>query len=141
MKMNELNYKIIEDIPVELCGPADNAQVVYTTRQLVSKMGFDDIQQHLIASVASELSTNIIRYAGKGKVILRIIRNEKNVGIEIVAQDEGPGISNIDEAMKDNFTTGGGLGLGLASVRRIMDEFEIQSKSGHGTWIVARKWR
>ncbi|MBW1850874.1 MAG: anti-sigma regulatory factor [Deltaproteobacteria bacterium] len=139
--MSESIHEIIEDIPVELCEPSDNAQVIYTTRHLAARIGFDDSQQSLIAVAASELSTNIIRYSGKGKVSLRIIRNEQNKGIEVVAQDEGPGISNIDEAMKDNFTTGGGLGLGLGSVQRIMDEFEIQSKPGHGTRIVVRKWR
>ncbi|MFC1866689.1 anti-sigma regulatory factor [Thermodesulfobacteriota bacterium] len=139
--MSESIYEIIEDISIELCEPSDNAQVIYTTRQLAVSIGFDGSQQSLIAVAASELATNIIRYAGKGKVTLRIVRNEKHTGIEVVAQDKGPGIANIDEAMKDNFTTGGGLGLGLASVRRIMDEFEIQSKPGHGAWIMARKWR
>ena len=139
--MSELDHKVVEDILIELETLSDNAQVVYTTRQLTSKVGFDDIQQHLIASAASELSTNIIRYAGKGKVTLRIIRRDQREGIEIVAQDNGPGIIDIDEAMQENFSTSGGLGLGLPSVRRIMDEFEIQSKSKHGTYIVARKWR
>lgn len=139
--MNQLNHKIIEEIPVELGWLADNAQVIYTTRRLAAGIGFDDTQQQLIASAASELSTNIIRYAGKGTVTLRIIRSDQREGIEIVAQDNGPGITDIDEAMQDNFTTSRGLGLGLPSVRRIMDEFEITSRPGHGTCIVTRKWR
>ena len=139
--MNELNHKVIEEISIALGWMADNAQVIYTARQLTSRMGFDDVQQHLIASAASELSTNIIRYAGNGTVTLRIIRHDQREGIEIVAQDEGPGIADIDEAMQENFTTSSGLGLGLPSVRRIMDEFAIESKPKHGTCIVARKWR
>jgi serine/threonine-protein kinase RsbT len=139
--MNEVINKNIEDIPIELDGPSDNAQVIYATRQLAAKMGFDEVQQYLIASAASELSTNIIRYAGKGKVTLKIIRKEQRQGIEIVAQDEGPGIVNIDEAMQEHFSSKNGLGLGLPSVQRIMDEFEIQSRPGQGTLIVARKWK
>jgi serine/threonine-protein kinase RsbT len=139
--MRDPTHRIIEDIPIEIGEPSDNAQVVYTTRQLATQIGFDDAQQSLIAVAASELSTNIIRYAGKGKITLRIVRNGESTGIEVEAQDKGPGISNIDEAMEDSFTTGGGLGLGLPSVRRIMDEFEIETEPGHGTWVVARKWR
>lgn len=139
--MSGLNHTVIEEIPIALEWLADNAKVIYTARQLAAEMGFDDTQQHLIASAASELATNIIRYAGKGKITLRFIRRDQREGIEIVAQDNGPGIADIDEAMQDNFTTSSGLGLGLPSVRRIMDEFEIESKPGQGACIVTRKWR
>ena len=121
--------------------PSDNANVVFTAKRLAEQIGFTETQQPLIATAASELSTNIIRYAGKGMLTLRILWNENREGMEIVAQDKGPGIANIEKAMRENFSTGNGLGLGLPSVKRIMDEFEIQSKSGHGTYIVARKWK
>jgi len=121
--------------------PSDNANVVFAAKRLAEQIGFTETQQPLIATAASELSTNIIRYAGKGMLTLRILWNENREGMEIVAQDKGPGIANIEKAMRENFSTGNGLGLGLPSVKRIMDEFEIQSKSGHGTYIVARKWK
>ncbi len=133
--------KIVEEISIELYEPSDNAQVIYTTRQLASQIGFDEIQQVLIATAASELSTNIIRYAEKGIITIRILENDKLYGIELIAEDKGPGIANIDMAMQEHFSTGNGLGLGLPSVRRIMDEFDIQSKLRQGTHIIAKKWR
>jgi serine/threonine-protein kinase RsbT len=139
MKLTE--NRIAEETSIDLVELSDHAQVVYTVRRLSGQMGFDENQQFLIATAVSEMSTNIIRYAGKGRVTLRTVQEEKREGIEIIAQDEGPGIENIEEAMKENFSKGNGLGLGLSSMRRIMDEFDIQSKPGHGTRIVARKWR
>jgi serine/threonine-protein kinase RsbT len=130
-----------EETFIDLVEISDHAQVVYTVRRLTAQMGFDEVQQTLISTAASELSTNIIRYAGKGTVTLRTIHKENREGIEIVAEDEGPGIENIEEAMKEHFSKGNGLGLGLSSVKRIMDEFDIQSKPGHGTRIVTMKWR
>jgi len=139
--MKLTNNRITEDTPIDLVEISDHAQVVYTVRRLTAQMGFDETQQSLISTAASELSTNIIRYAGKGRITLRIVHEENREGVEIVAQDEGPGIKNIEEAMKEHFSKGNGLGLGLSSVRRIMDDFDIHSKPGHGTRIVARKWR
>ena len=130
-----------DDIQIELCEPSDNARVVYAARRLAASLGFNVVNQSLIATAASELSTNIIRYAGKGEVILRTVRDSNRTGIEIVALDKGPGIGNIDRAMEEHFSSGNGLGLGLPSVRRIMDEFSITSGPGQGTTIIARKWR
>lgn len=138
MKLTE--NRIAEETSIDLVGLSDHAQVVYAVRRLTSQMGFDENQQFLIATAASELSTNIIRYAGKGRITLRTVQKKGRDGIEIVAQDEGPGIENIEEAMKEHFSKGKGLGLGLSSVKSIMDEFDIQSKSGNGTRIVTRKW-
>ncbi|MBF0226511.1 MAG: anti-sigma regulatory factor [Desulfobacterales bacterium] len=131
----------VEEICIEIEDPSDNAHVIYTTRRLAAQAGFNETMQVLIATAASELSTNIIRYAKKGKVTLKIIQDINSKGIEIIAQDKGPGIDNINQAMQEHFSTGNGLGLGLPSVQRIMDEFDIQSKLNHGTCIIGRKWR
>lgn len=120
--------------------PSDNAQVVFSARKMLADIGFDEKGQYLIASAVSELSTNIIRYAGSGSISLNRIRNHETQGIEVVARDQGPGIPDIAEALKENYSTGKGLGLGLPSVRRIMDEFEIRSDPGRGTRIRAVKW-
>lgn len=119
---------------------ADNASVVYSARQLLEAAGFDKTSQYLIASAASELSTNIIRYAEAGTLTLLAVKEEGRVYVEIIADDNGPGISDMKSALTENFTTGGGLGLGLPSVKRIMDEFEIKSEPGVGTTVTARKW-
>tara|TARA_B100000614_G_scaffold193855_1_gene175037 strand:+ start:427 stop:834 length:408 start_codon:yes stop_codon:yes gene_type:complete len=129
-----------DSLEFEVCEPSDNAQVVFSTRQLLADMGFDEIRQYLIASAVSELSTNIIRYAGRGTVTLNLIRTTDCPGIEIIAQDLGPGIADIERAMTENISTGNGLGLGLPSVQRIMDEFDIRSAPGQGTRVRAVKW-
>jgi len=133
--------EVLDETLIDLGEPSDNTQVVSYTRHLTGEIGFDQEMQFLIASAASELATNIIRYAGQGQVILRIVRGDHVKGFEILARDSGPGIKDIDEAMKENVSGGNGLGLGLPSVKRIMDEFDIQSEPGSGTTVVARKWR
>lgn len=132
--------KILNKHVFQIAEPADNAGLVYTTRQLLDKAGFDIPCQYLIASAVSELSTNILRYAQSGTVSIAIGTENQQLYVEIDAVDNGPGIDDIAMALKENYSTGGGLGLGLPSVKRIMDEFEIQSKAGKGTTIKTRKW-
>ncbi|MBF0101451.1 MAG: anti-sigma regulatory factor [Desulfobacterales bacterium] len=139
--MNTMAIVEVEEVTIEVCEPSDNAHVIYTARRLAVQAGFDEIKQVLIATAASELSTNILRYALKGTITIKIIQDRNRAAIELIALDKGPGIGNIDQAMQEHFSTGNGLGLGLSSVKRIMDEFTIQSKLNHGTHIVARKWR
>ena len=143
-KMMRVRVRMIdcsEVICVELCEASDTAQAVYSTRRLTARMGFSEANQFLIATAVSELATNIVRYAGKGEVTIRTLYDSGREGIEVTARDQGPGIADIDEAMKEHFSSGNSLGLGLPSVKRIMDEFTIDSKKGRGTTIVARKWR
>ena len=136
-----MTTKVSKDLDFELHEPADNAQVVYATKKLAAQLGFAESEQFLIATAVSELATNIIRYANRGRITLRMIREDGRTGIEVTAEDHGPGIVNIDEAMQEHFSSGSGLGLGLPSVRRIMDEFAIESNPGQGTRVVVRKWR
>ena len=136
-----MTTKVSQNLDFELYEPSDTAQVVYATRRLAAQLGFDESEQFLIATAVSELGTNIIRYANRGRITLGMIKEDCRIGIEVTAEDYGPGIVNIDEAMQEHFSSGNGLGLGLPSVRRIMDEFAIESKPGQGTRIVVRKWR
>jgi serine/threonine-protein kinase RsbT len=113
-------------------------------REAARQLGFGAVDQSRIATAVSELTRNIVRYAtdGRGKVIVREVnRPERPAGIEIVVADEGPGISDIDQAMRDGFTSGGGMGMGLPGTRRLMDEMEIDSAPGRGTTVIIRKWR
>ncbi len=103
-------------------------------------LGFDEITAKMIATAVSELARNNIKYAGKGKIIVTPLEEEKRVGIEIICQDTGPGIANLEEAMKDAYSSSGTLGLGLPGVKRMMDEFEIHSELNKGTKIVIKKW-
>ena len=130
-----------EEVRVDLSLPSDSAGAICAARRLAGQVGFDDLEQCLIATAVSELATNIIRYAGSGEVVLRVIHKTGHDGLEVVAEDHGPGIHDIDKAMQDHFSTGNSLGLGLPGVKRLMDEFFINSKPGMGTLCIARKWR
>jgi len=127
---------------ITLFDQSDKEQVIMTARCLAVEAGFDETNQVLIATAASELATNIVKYAKEGEVILKIIQRDRQLGIEIIARDDGPGIRDIEQVMQDNFSTSkGSLGLGLPSVQRIMDEFKIESQPGHGTIVSTLKWR
>jgi len=104
-------------------------------------VGMPRLDAYYVATAVSELANNLFFHTGDGGVIqIYSIESEGRHGIEIVAQDDGPGIACIDSAMVDGFSTNGGLGSGLGGVQRLMDEFEIESAHGAGTRIVARKW-
>ncbi len=120
----------------------DKEHAIIETREFAARMGFSQADRTLIATAAAELSTNILRYAGQGELILRTITDADRIGIEVVAVDKGRGIMDIEKALQDHYSTKrGSLGLGLPSVRRIMDEFEIESSPASGTLIIARKWK
>lgn len=109
-------------------------------RELASKAGFSGSDLTLIATAISEVARNIVEYAKHGEIRLSVANIGGRSGIEVVARDEGPGIPDIDQAMRDGFSTGKSLGLGLPGARRLMDEFEITSEVGKGTTVTMRKW-
>ena len=138
-----ISESIVETTKVILKQDIDNTNTIYTARRIAAKAGFKLTDEIMIATAASELSTNILRYAGSGEIIISIIKNKENglIGIEIYAWDEGPGIYDIELAMQEQYSSlTNSLGLGLPSVKRIMDEFFIESIYGKGTRILARKW-
>lgn len=110
-------------------------------RAMAEKLGFSSSEATLVATAISELARNIVSYARKGEIVLCVANHSGRHGITITARDEGPGISDIRQAVQEGFSTSGGLGLGLPGVRRIMDEFDIESQPGSGTTITVTKWR
>ena len=118
----------------------DRHIAVVVAGRLAAAAGFDRILQNRVSTAVSELVTNICRYAKKGTIHIKVIKGAKKTGIEIIARDDGPGIEDVEKAMQDGFSTAKSLGIGLPGVRRIMDEFEIETAPGKGTRIVARKW-
>jgi serine/threonine-protein kinase RsbT len=120
-------------------------QDIVTARQkgraLAIELGFSTGDATLIATSISELARNIVSYAHKGEITLKTLRASSRQGILIVASDDGPGIRDIRQAMRDGFSTSGSLGLGLPGVRRLMDEFEIVSEPGRGTIVTVKKWK
>lgn len=113
-------------------------------REVAKRLGFGAVDQSRIATAVSELARNVVRYAtdGQGEVTIRELpAGVQRVGIEIIVADEGPGISDLEQAMRDGFTSGSGMGMGLPGTRRLMDEMEIDSGAGRSTVITIRKWR
>ncbi|PQO32304.1 ATP-binding protein [Bremerella cremea] len=120
---------------------ASLARSIMATRKLAESIGLQNNQVALVATAVSELARNILKYAKQGEVILRPVSQLTRPGIEVVAWDRGPGIEDVDTAMCDHHSTGGTLGLGLPGVKRLMDDFEIESEVGKGTRVTARKWK
>ena len=110
-------------------------------RSLAMELGFSAGDATLVATSISELARNIVSYARKGEIILQSVHNSSRQGISIIASDSGPGIPDINQALRDGFSTSGSLGLGLPGVRRLMDEFEISSQPGRGTTVAVKKWK
>lgn len=110
-------------------------------REMAHSLGFDEIGAGEIETAISELATNLIKHAAKyGEIILIPLNDEGRTGIEVRSEDKGRGIKNIEMAMKEGGSTAGTLGIGLSGVKRLMDEFSIESQAGKGTTVVARKW-
>ena len=109
-------------------------------RNVAKELGFGTVDQARITTAISELARNIYLYAGTGQICLEELSEYNKVGLRIIAHDNGPGISNIRQVMEDGYSTSGGLGAGLPGVKRLMDNFQIDSSVGEGTQIEAVKW-
>ncbi len=109
-------------------------------RLMAKDAGFGPVDLARVATAISELARNIYNYARPGTIELTTVSRGARRGIEVTALDQGPGIQSIEEAMRDGYTTSGGLGAGLPGTRRLVDEFEIESERGVGTKVTIRKW-
>lgn len=118
------------------------AQAWRAAKTLAQAIGFERVVAYYVATSVSELANNLFLHTARGgAIILVALRREGEVGVEVVAEDDGPGIPDVELAMQDGFSTTGGLGGGLPGVERLMDEFKITSTVGVGTRVVARKWQ
>ena len=128
------------EVSVSIEGDADIVTARQEGRQLAAAAGFSGADQTIIALAISEIARNIVSYAQRGKVSLSRMDEGGRRGILIVAQDDGPGIPDIDLAMRDGYSTGRSLGIGLPGARRVMDEFKLVSAPGKGTTVTMKKW-
>jgi len=121
------------------------AEEVVTIRQAVRQraveLGFNLVDQTKIVTAASELARNAVQYGGGGRVTIDAVEAFGRRGIRLTFEDDGPGIPDVELAMKDGYTTGGGLGLGLSGARRLSNDFTIQSTPGKGTRVTITRWR
>lgn len=111
-------------------------------RAAAVQVGFTASEATLIASAISELARNIVCHADRGSIVLKPVKGTNGSrGLTIVSSDSGPGIDDVAQALRDGYSSSGGLGLGLPGVRRLMDEFNIDSSAGTGTTVTVTKWR
>lgn len=110
-------------------------------REWAVQMGFSLVEQTKIVTAASELARNTVVHGGGGSMTLQAVEDGRRSGLQLVFVDEGPGIANVQEALRDGFTTGTGLGLGLGGARRLSNEFEIHSIPDRGTRVRILRWR
>ena len=118
---------------------------IVNVRQIVRKIaiqtGFNLVDQTKIITAASELARNTVVYGGGGSLRIENVNLNGRYGIKLIFEDRGPGIADIELALKDGYTTGQGLGMGLSGARRLSNEFEIESKVGQGTRVAITKWK
>jgi serine/threonine-protein kinase RsbT len=126
---------------VEIRSSEDVVRVRQLTREGALAQGFSLVDQTKLVTAASELARNTLEHGGGGQVEIRLLQESGKKGVRLIFADKGPGIPNVDQALKDGFTTGGGLGLGLGGARRLSNEFSIESKPGEGTRIMMARWR
>jgi serine/threonine-protein kinase RsbT len=129
-----------QDILVSIGSDVDIVLARQQGRTMAGSIGFGATDATLIATAISELARNIVMYAQKGEVMMRRVETAHSKGILIVARDNGPGIRSIQDVLRDGYSTSGGLGLGLPGVRRLMDEFAIESEPRRGTTVTVKKW-
>jgi serine/threonine-protein kinase RsbT len=110
-------------------------------KEFAVKIGMGLVNPTKLITAASELSRNMLRYAGEGSALIEIVKGTKENGVRITFADKGPGIADISQAMKDGFSTGKSLGLGLPGAKRLVNDFEIKSTVGEGTTIIITKWK
>lgn len=131
MTVTELPIRTSEDVVV----------VRQRVRALAIAEGLKLVDQTKIVTAASELARNTLIYGNGGTAILEAVAMGANRGVRLTFEDHGPGIADLELAMKDGYTTGGGLGLGLSGARRLSNEFEIDSRPGEGTRVTITRWR
>lgn len=110
-------------------------------KELATKIGMSLVNQTKLITAASELVRNMLKYANGGKVLLEIISKNAQTGVRLTFVDEGPGIADVQQAMRDGFSTGKSLGLGLPGTKRLVNEFDIKSKLGEGTTVTITHWK
>ena len=125
--------------------PVQTAEDIVRMRQVIREhavaLGFSLVDQTKIVTAASELARNILNYGGGGSVALERLNNGGRLGLKLLFADEGPGIPDVELALKDGYTTGGGMGLGLGGAKRLSNEFSIDTKVGGGTRVTITRWK
>jgi len=140
-KSNRVPSESNSEVRVPVASETDLIAARRKGRLMAEELGLSPTDATLVAAAISELARNIVHYAEKGEILIRVVRNGHRHGVTIEARDEGPGMADTRLAVQEGSSSFGGLGLGLSGVRRIMDQFDITSQPGRGTTITVTKWR
>jgi serine/threonine-protein kinase RsbT len=132
---------ILKDETASITTSGDIVKVRQLVRELTISLGFSLVEQTKMVTAASELARNALDHGGGGKVQLQVLNNEMRRGLKLTFIDEGPGIQDLEQALRDGFSTGSGMGLGLSGAKRLANEFEIESAPGKGTKVMITRWR
>jgi serine/threonine-protein kinase RsbT len=124
-----------------IAGDPDVVRVRQAMRTAAVRATLSLVDQTKVVTAASELARNTLIYGGGGTARVEVLSDGRRQGVRVVFEDRGPGIADLDLALKDGYTTGTGLGLGLSGARRLVDEFHIDSNPGRGTRVEVTKWR
>ncbi len=125
----------------EIRSDSDVVQVRHAVRAAAAELQFSIVDQTKLVTAASEIARNTLQYGGGGTAEIEIVVRDGKRGIRMAFEDRGPGIADVALALRDGFTSGGGLGLGLGGARRLVNEFEIVTRVGEGTRVTLVRWR
>ena len=132
---------VLKEETVDLCKDVDVVRARQTVRQWAQESGFGLVDQTKLVTAASELARNTIIHGKGGKMRVQLLNEQARTGLRLIFEDLGPGIPDIELALRDGYTTGTGLGLGLGGAKRLVNQFEVQSKPGAGTRVSATRWK
>jgi serine/threonine-protein kinase RsbT len=130
-----------DEVRVPIATDGDLVTARAEGRAMAERLGFPRPDPTLIATAISEVARNIVVHAGRGEIVIRAFDDTHRYGLVVIARDEGPGIRDVDAAVRDDYSGRGGLGLGLPGARRLMDEFDVESAPDAGTTVTMTKWR
>lgn len=124
-----------------IASASDVVRVRQAVRSLASELNFNIVDQTKLVTATSELARNTLQHGGGGVMKATIVENGLRKGIQLTFEDQGPGIQNIELAMRDGYTTANGMGLGLSGSKRLVNEFDIKSEVGRGTTVTITRWK
>lgn len=129
------------EVRIAINADADLVAARAEGRAMAERLGFPRPDPTLIATAISEVARNIVVHVGRGEIVLKPVDDADRYGLVVIASDDGPGIRDVEAALRDDFSGRGGLGLGLPGARRLMDDFEVESDADTGTTVTMTKWR
>ena len=125
----------------EVRSDSDVVQVRHAVRAAAAELHFSLVDQTKLVTAASEIARNTVQYGGGGVAALELVRQNERQGLRLIFEDHGPGIEDVAQALRDGYTSGTGLGLGLGGARRLVNEFDLLSRPGEGTRVMLLRWK